>query len=224
MTRIIRISCFLIVLCTPFLIVTTAMRIALSPIFYSIEYNLPNFPEDSYGLTKQDRLKWADVSIKFLQGTVSTEEYSALQFPDGNPLFNEREISHMIDVRNLTVDMLFLWRVLAGSFLMTIYLGWKNKWLPSLTSALVKGAKATLILIFTILLFVWIDFSQLFTLFHKIFFTGDSWLFYLSDTLIRLFPMKFWQDLFIFIGSFCIITSLIILYLSNKFIKRQTHA
>jgi integral membrane protein (TIGR01906 family) len=219
MTRIIRISFLIVALLTPLLIVTTAMKIALSPIFYSIEYNLPNFPEDSYGLTKQDRLKWADVSIKFLQGAVSAEEYSALHFSDGTPLFNEREISHMIDVRDLTIDMLFLWRVLAGSFLIAIYLGWKNKWLPSLTTAFGKGSKATLILIFTILLFVWIDFSQLFTLFHRIFFTGDSWLFYLSDTLIRLFPMKFWQDLFIFIGSFCIITSLILLYLGKKFGK-----
>jgi len=40
-------------------------------------------------------------------------------------------------------------------------------------------------------------FWQFFTLFHKIFFTGDSWLFYYSDTLIRLFPMRFWQDAFL---------------------------
>jgi integral membrane protein (TIGR01906 family) len=40
-------------------------------------------------------------------------------------------------------------------------------------------------------------FWQFFTLFHQVFFTGDSWLFYYSDTLIRLFPIRFWQDAFL---------------------------
>jgi uncharacterized membrane protein len=34
-----------------------------------------------------------------------------------------------------------------------------------------------------------------------LFFTGDSWLFLYSDTLIRLFPMRFWQDAFLFAGA-----------------------
>jgi uncharacterized membrane protein len=40
-------------------------------------------------------------------------------------------------------------------------------------------------------------FWQFFTLFHELFFTGNSWLFYFSDTLIRLFPIRFWQDAFL---------------------------
>ena len=31
----------------------------------------------------------------------------------------------------------------------------------------------------------------------NLFFTGNSWLFYYSDTLIRLFPIRFWQDAFL---------------------------
>ncbi len=37
-------------------------------------------------------------------------------------------------------------------------------------------------------------FWKFFTLFHQVFFEGDSWLFLYSDTLIRLFPIRFWQD------------------------------
>jgi integral membrane protein (TIGR01906 family) len=40
-------------------------------------------------------------------------------------------------------------------------------------------------------------FWQFFTLFHELFFTGDSWLFQYSDTLIRLFPIRFWEDAFL---------------------------
>jgi integral membrane protein (TIGR01906 family) len=52
-----------------------------------------------------------------------------------------------------------------------------------------------------IAIFAVISFWQFFTVFHELFFTGDSWQFLYSDTLIRLFPMRFWQDAFIFVGA-----------------------
>ena len=53
-------------------------------------------------------------------------------------------------------------------------------------------------------LFGAIAFRQLFTLFHALFFEGDSWLFLYSDTLIRQFPMQFWQDAFLWAGVIAI--------------------
>jgi len=208
-----------ITILTPVLLITSGMRTALSPIFVHIEYKLPNFPPDSYGFTTEERLHWANNSIQYMTGEISEEEFSTLQFPDGTPLFNDREISHMIDVHDLTVSMLALWRILIIFFTILLLAGWKNDWLRPLFHALENGAKLTLTIIFGILVYVWINFNQLFTLFHQIFFDGDSWLFYLSDTLIRLFPIKFWQDLFIFIGSFGIITSLILIILGRSIDK-----
>jgi uncharacterized membrane protein len=40
-------------------------------------------------------------------------------------------------------------------------------------------------------------FCNFFSGFHSLFFEGDSWLFLYSDTLIRLFPIRFWQDVFL---------------------------
>jgi integral membrane protein (TIGR01906 family) len=150
-------------------------------------------------------------------GKTSEEEFFALQFPDEAPLFNEREIAHMLDVRNLTVVMLAIWRILIVFFTIVIFLGWKNNWLRALLRAFENGGKITLTIIVSIFVYVWINFNQLFTIFHQIFFKGDSWLFYLSDTLIRLFPIKFWQDLFIFIGSFGIITSSILIIIGRLY-------
>jgi len=210
----------IITILTPVLLITSAMRTALSPIFVNIEYKLPNFPPDPFGFTNEERLHWANYSIKYMTGEISEEKFSALQFPDGTPLFNEREISHMIDVHDLTVSMLALWQILIIFFTITLFAGWKNNWLHAFLRALENGAKFTLIIIFGILVYVWINFDQLFTLFHQIFFEGDSWLFYLSDTLIRLFPIKFWQDLFIFIGSFGIITSLMLIIIGRSIEKK----
>lgn len=209
----------IITILTPVLLITSAMRTALSPIFVNIEYKLPNFPPDSFGFTNEERLHWANYSIQYMTGKISEEEFSTLQFPDGTPLFNDREISHMIDVHDLTVSMLALWWILIIFFTITLLAGWKNDWLRALFHALENGAKLTLTIIFSILVYVWVNFNQLFTLFHQIFFDGNSWLFYLSDTLIRLFPIKFWQDLFIFIGSFGIIASLILIIFGRSIDK-----
>ena len=72
-------------------------------------------------------------------------------------------------------------------------------------------AIVALILLGTVTAFNW-----LFTEFHRIFFTGNSWLFYFTDTFIRLFPMQFWQDLFIVIGVACIILGLIFAFAGRR--------
>jgi len=218
-----RIFLLLISILTPIFLITSGMRTALSPIFVNLEYKLPNFPPDTYGFSTEERLVWANYSIQYLSGKVSEEEFSTLQFLDGTPLFNEREISHMIDVRELTLIMLAIWRILFGFFMIVLFIGWKNNWQRAILRALEDGAKSTLAIIIGILIYVLINFNQLFTLFHQIFFEGDSWLFYLSDTLIRLFPIKFWQDLFIYIGSFCILTSSILIILRRS-VDKKTEA
>ncbi len=206
----------LIVILVPLLIITSGMRIALSPIFFNLEYRLPNFPPDSFGFTLSDRLQWADFSIDFISGRVDENTFRTASFPDGTQLFNEREIAHMIDVRNLTIIMLWVWRILMVIFLLSYFYTKREGISHLFLTALGFGAKITIGIILAILLFLAINFNQLFTAFHRIFFEGDTWLFYFSDTLIRLFPLKFWQDLFIFIGGFSLAASIGLLLLSAK--------
>ena len=104
-----RIFLLLISILTPIFLITSGIRTALSPIFVNLEYKLPNFPPDTYGFSTKERLVWANYSIRYLSGKVSEEEFTTLQFLDGTPLFNEREISHMIDVHDLTLVMLAIW-------------------------------------------------------------------------------------------------------------------
>jgi len=46
----------LVVLLTPIIIILGVVRLVLSPMFLKIEYRMPNFPEDEFGFTIQDRL------------------------------------------------------------------------------------------------------------------------------------------------------------------------
>jgi integral membrane protein (TIGR01906 family) len=43
-------------------------------------------------------------------------------------------------------------------------------------------------------------FWDFFSGFHGLFFQADSWLFSYSDTLIRLYPLRFWQDSLLYIA------------------------
>jgi integral membrane protein (TIGR01906 family) len=54
------------------------------------------------------------------------------------------------------------------------------------------------------------SFQSLFINFHLIFFEGSSWLFKYSDTLIRLFPIQFWQDIFLVFGILTLLAGILV--------------
>jgi uncharacterized membrane protein len=66
-----------------------------------------------------------------------------------------------------------------------------------------------------------IDFDALFRGFHAIFFKGDTWLFYTSDTLIRLFPEKLWSDAFTFMGIFTLAGAILCALVAPRLIHKR---
>jgi len=222
MKKYLKLIIILIVILTPLMIVTSGIRLALTPLFINLEYRLPNFPADDYGFSTEERLSWARYSVKYISGRISDDEFAAQTFPDGSPLFNDREIKHMIDVRNLTVITIMFWRIFTLITILLILFAWKEvEWRTPILMGATRGAHLTLALIGAVLLFLAINFNQLFTGFHLIFFEGDSWLFYLSDTLIRLFPLKFWRDLFIFIGAFSVLLSAVLILIGKRLLNKK---
>jgi integral membrane protein (TIGR01906 family) len=84
------------------------------------------------------------------------------------------------------------------------------------------GGWGILGLIGVILILLVISFNQLFTWFHQIFFESGTWRFYTSDTLIRLFPMRFWRDAFIFVGGLSILFGIITILAIRKHKNLET--
>ena len=60
--------------------------------------------------------------------------------------------------------------------------------------ALIRGAALTLVLLVALGSWMLVAFDRFFTLFHGVFFEQGTWTFYYTDTLIRLFPFRFWED------------------------------
>lgn len=221
MNSLIKILLVILIMTMPALLVTTAIRVALTPIYVNVEYRLPGFPADEFGFTTTDRLTWSRYSINYLLGRVSYEELANQRLPDGTPLYNERELSHILDVRNLTAIALKVWLVLLAFFILVTFLCWKTKEMDAWFTAIRRGGNLTIAFIFSILFYLALNFNQLFTQFHQLFFEGDSWLFVMSDNLIRLFPIRFWRDIFIFIGGLSILTGVLFVIISKKHFKQE---
>ena len=195
---------YLISLLTPIALIGTALRLLLTPVFYTVEYNMPYFPADEYGFTKADRLHWAPFAVKYLISGADISYLGDLKFDDGTPLYNERELSHMEDVKGVVINALGVWTISLIILAVLAILAKRGGWMPDFIDGLRRGGMWMIGLAVALGLVAGVGillnpnvFWQFFTLFHQIFFTGDSWLFYYSDTLIRLFPIRFWQDAFL---------------------------
>jgi len=199
-----------VTLLTPLFLIGLALRILLTPIFYNIEYRMPYFPPDSYGFTTEDRLRWTPYAVNYLINDADISYLGDLTFEDGSPLYNERELNHMHDVKTVVKGALAIWNVCLFMLIASWIWSWRQNRLQTFRQGLRRGGWLTIGLVIVIGLFAAVAFWQFFTWFHSLFFEGDSWVFLYSDTLIRLLPLRFWQDVFIAAGVIVVAGALVL--------------
>ena len=66
-----------------------------------------------------------------------------------------------------------------------------------------------IVAILGIILLAAINFDQFFDRFHRIFFESGSWLFYETDTLIQLYPLRYWMDATWKLGALALLGAII---------------
>lgn len=220
MKQLIRI---LVPILVPLAIVLTATRFLLTPLFVNIEYHMPGFPEDSYGMTQAERLQYAPLALDYLMNAEDISFLGDQTFEDGTPLYNERELSHMYDVKVLTQQALKVWVGVLLALAALGILAWRQGLVAEFRAALGQGGAFTVGLILALLVLIALSFDWLFTEFHGVFFEGDTWLFLFSDTLIRLFPMRFWQDVFFALGGLSLLGGLGLWRGLRPQLKRNKH-
>lgn len=222
MNRLYSLLSTLVVALIPIFLVTSAVRLWATPLYPQIEYNRPGFPPDPYGFTTAERLQWSRYLFDYTWNNAGISYLADLTFSDGQPVFNERELSHMVDVKSLAQMMIKVWGAVAILLVGLFLWAWRGSWLSRFWHSIAMGGWATIGLVILILVAVAISFQTLFTDFHRIFFTGDTWVFEWSDTLIRLLPLTFWRDTFIVIGTLTILGSLLCIILGNKLAVRSS--
>jgi integral membrane protein (TIGR01906 family) len=199
-----------VTLLVPLALLMLGVRLLMTPLFLEVEYRMPEFPEDSYGFKLEDRLKWSKLSVEYLLNAEDVNFLGDLQFDDGQPIYNERELSHMLDVKNVVQMLLKIWYADLALLILLGLWAWRGARLDDYLWGWKRGGFLTAGLLIAMAVFAAVSFWQFFTWFHALFFSGDSWLFEFSDTLIRLFPIRFWQDAVAYIGGLSIILGLVI--------------
>lgn len=191
------------------------VRLIMSPVFLYFEYTRPGFPNDYYGFTTSDRLIYAPYAIDYLLNGADITYLGDLRFPDGSEMYNVRELHHMRDVKTIT-QYAYWAAVLAGLIaLIATGLLWRSH-RDRFRAALLNGSRFTVGIIFAIVIIAITSWDTFFTTFHRIFFTGGTWQFEYSDTLIRLFPEQFWFDASLIIGGITLLIALLTMYFSLR--------
>ncbi|MEM3432730.1 MAG: TIGR01906 family membrane protein [Candidatus Methanomethyliaceae archaeon] len=201
---------WLVSLILPIALVLSGVRLLLTPWFLQVEYRTPNFPPDPFGFTLEDRLYWSQIALEYLLNDQGIEFLGDLRFANGRAVYNPRELAHMVDVKNVVRYALYAWYGSLGVLLLLALVAALGKGWRDFCLGLARGGWLTVILVGLITLFVLLGFGIFFVFFHEVFFDPGTWTFAYSDTLIRLFPERFWRDAFLAVGGFAILTGLLL--------------
>jgi integral membrane protein (TIGR01906 family) len=195
----------------PILLTLLSVRLVMTPLFLNIEYNRPGFPADRYGMTTAERLEYAPYALNYLLNGQDISYLADLRFPNGQPMYNSRELRHMVDVKVVTraaYFLLFFGTLTALSLI--ILMSSVREARRHLRRGLFDGSILTLSIIGVIVVGAVLAWDVFFTLFHDLFFESGTWRFAFSDTLIRLFPEQFWFDAALTIGFITTVSAVII--------------
>ncbi|MGC9349332.1 MAG: TIGR01906 family membrane protein [Anaerolineae bacterium] len=201
----------IIVVAVPVVLTMTAVRILTLPWYPAWAYEQPGFPDDPLGMPHQERLRLARAAIRYLNVRRGSGLLRDLRLPDGSRAFNERELEHMDDVK-VVYDRLTLLAVVLLGGAIAAGLG-SALWGESceVWRALAHGGGVTLVILLALGLWMSVGFGQFFTFFHGLFFESGTWVFRYSDTLIRLFPLPFWQYAGLMIAGAVSLTAIVLL-------------
>ena len=186
---------FIITLAVPVVLILSNVFLFATPEWLAFQYSQPDFPP-SVRFTPADRYKFASESIEYIRGNRTLTQFRALG------VYEEREIKHMVDVRDLVDKVKIVLPTLALLAIVALIVLARRTSTPALplkgggslvaARALVNGAMLTIGLFLFVGIFAAVGFQTFFTLFHRIFFEGDTWLFNYTDSLIQFYPLPFW--------------------------------
>jgi integral membrane protein (TIGR01906 family) len=201
----------LAVIAIPVVLVVMPIRALMHPRWVLYEYSRPDFPADPFGFAPAERARLAITGVESIIGPRGVVVLREARLADGSPAFVEREVSHMQDVRVVTSNVYVAQVALfIAAAIALILLARPAETRPAAPAALLTGATTTIVLLVALVLTVLVGFDTFFTTFHRVFFTGDTWLFNASDTLIRLYPPQFWFDAATVIGVTTIVEAILL--------------
>ena len=179
----------LAVVITPFWILGISAKLTFQDWFIEYEYSKRDFPKDRWGLSDNIRKDLAKLGLKAVLSKEGLEEFKKARLPTGRKAFRKKEIKHMEDVNRFLSKFFFLSYVFSIFWLIVLVFQKKRAWKLLLYSSIY-----TFLFFAFVSLIVFASYEKAFEMFHNYFFGKTSWRFSNYDTLLRIYPMKFWFD------------------------------
>ena len=173
----------LIAFCLMWILFITSIQAVVywNPGYFEKEYTKYQVLHDLPPMTMEDLLDVTDEMMDYLKGDRADLHVVTTMGGETREFFNDREIAHMEDVRDLFLGAIFLRRVclVAAVACLALLFG----------TGLFFGILAILAAVIST------DFSKYFVVFHHIFFKNDLWILNPeTDMLINIVPEGFFLD------------------------------
>ena len=203
--------------------ITIAMLLVIFALLIT-GFQLAVYGDSHYGFYKKEYEKYRvtdDLNMKIDNVMAVTEhmmayligkeeKLSIVTDVDGEhqDFFNEQDRLHLADVRNLFLGGLKLrnYAVILAIILMIVLRAKKADFRRLVPQGYLQALFVYLILAAILGVAMSIDFTSCFTLFHKLFFTNNLWIFDPeTDYMIRMLPEGFFSDMVIRVGVIFIV-------------------
>ncbi|MBQ8605077.1 MAG: TIGR01906 family membrane protein [Oscillospiraceae bacterium] len=186
-----RISCIFLML---FMILFSVFTVVNTESFYTKQYRKNN-TEKYTGMSMEDLDRATVMLLDYLNDRRDDLDMQAEEFGVMAETFDEREKTHMIDVKNLyRFAAKSMYTLLAGALAGLTMLFVKDR--AGFLNGIMDGAKFALAFAIILsmgfaLMFIF-DFNAFWTVFHHVVFTNDLWLLDPDiSTMINMFPLNF---------------------------------
>lgn len=186
-------------ICLPVALLIFPLWLLVTPTYVHWQYNRPGFPS-SIRFDLPERARLSDTIVDYLRGKATRQEMAEMLTNGGEVAMRPDEVQHIVDVKGV-MDWFFLAQPIASllGVAACLWLAARRDY-RSLVRTLRRVVIITLVIIGFIVAASLVDFDLFFDRFHRIFFTGNSWLFYYEDTLIQLYPLPFWVSAVLHMG------------------------
>jgi integral membrane protein (TIGR01906 family) len=201
----------LFIACIPLFLVLTNVRIAANwDRVYDYAFAQYDAPAVT-GIERPELDRSAREIVRYFQSSERSEllDIRVQRGEDVVPLFNQREILHMQDVRDLfrLVDRIHEFAlVYIVGYVAAVYLWSRERSMRRLAREAITAGVATVGVLGVGAVAMMLGFDAIFEQFHILSFSNDFWqLNPATDRLVQMFPMGFWFDVSLAVGVFTIL-------------------
>ena len=214
MSRAGKLSLALFVLAIPLFLITNSVTWAVNDLrLYRYGFDRYDVPLVT-GIEREGLVAAARQIRGYFNSTQEPLEIQAVVYGEERPLFSQREVVHMRDVKRLIWGVYGV-DVAAGIYLLgfaAVALSIRGRtFVPTLLRSLTWGGGLTVGFVLLVGLVALVGFDSLFTAFHQVSFANDFWrLDPRRDYLVMMFPQEFWFDATLFVGMASVAQALVL--------------